>query len=648
MAHIPFRERLGQGPVLADGAMGTLLYAKGAPLDACFDELNLTNPALVSEVHREYLAAGAEIIETNTFGANRFKLAPHGLERQVAATNAAGVALARRALEAAGRDDVYIAGSVGPLGVQLAPVGRIPVEDAFAAFCEQIEALVVAGVDLLIFETFPDLAQLREAVRAARAVSAMTPVIAQATFTRDDRMLLGESPRQAAEALVASGADVIGANCGGGPAQIMRVIKQMRAAAPDRLLAAMPNAGWPERVAGRVMYAAGPDYFAEYARAFTQMGVTVVGGCCGTTPEHIAAMRRALDSPDLHPVASIVVAEIAEAETALTAPEEPTALARKLESDAFIITVEMSPPKGIVPDKVIAGAQMFIDSGADFINVSDSPMARMRMSPWAVAYLLQRDLGAEAILHFPTRGRNLLRVQGDLLAAHALGVRNLFIVMGDPTHIGDYPQAADTYDVSPSGLIALVKHNLNAGQDGAGNSIGQPCRFVAGCALNLGAPDIAREISVLRKKIEAGADFALTQPVFDPGVARRFMDAYAERYGSLTLPVLVGLLPLYSGRHARFLHNELPGVHIPDATLARMDAAGDDGARVGVGIACEIVAGLKTIPGVRGLYVMPQFGRYNLAAEIIDCVSEKAYSHDSRGITNTNLPMSPPSGFGAR
>ncbi len=624
MAHIPLRERLKQGPVLADGAMGTLLYAKGAPIDSCFDELNLSNPALVAEVHREYLAAGAEIIETNTFGANRFKLAAHGLEGCVAEINAAGAEIARRAAADSRRDDVYIAGSVGPLGVQLAPVGRVRAEDAFAAFREQIAALVAAGVDLLILETFPDLGQLREAAHAARDVSAGIPILAQATFTRDDRMLLGENPRQAAETLAGLGVDVIGANCGGGPAQIMRIIRQMRAVLPGAVLSALPNAGWPEHVSGRVMYTAGPDYFAEYALAFAQAGVTVIGGCCGTTPDHIAAMRHALDHPEARPMPSIIVTELSEAEAEYTAPEGPSALAQKLKSDAFIITVEMSPPKGIVPNRVIAGAKMFIDSGADFINVSDSPMARMRMSPWAVAHLLQRDLGVEAILHFPTRGRNILRVQGDLLAAHALGVRDLFIVMGDPTHIGDYPDAADTYDVSPSGLIALVKKNLNAGVDQAGNSIGQPCSFVAGCALNLGAPDLEREIKVLRKKIEAGADFALTQPVFDPDAARRFMDAYAERYGPLTLPVLVGLLPLYSARHARFLHHEVPGIHIPDAIHAHMEAAGEHSGAEGVHIACEIVDGLKTVEGVRGLYVMPQFGRYNLAAEIIDCVSEKA------------------------
>ncbi|MCZ7545613.1 MAG: bifunctional homocysteine S-methyltransferase/methylenetetrahydrofolate reductase [Anaerolineae bacterium] len=519
---------------------------------------------------------------------------------------------------------MYIAGSVGPLGVQLAPVGRVPPEDAYAAFREQIEALVAERVDLLIMETFPDLGQLREAVRAARDVSAEVPIVAQATFTRDDRMVLGESPRQAAEALAELDVDVIGANCGGGPAQIMRIIRQMRAAIPGAVFSALPNAGWPEHISGRVMYTAGPDYFAEYALAFAEAGVRLIGGCCGTTPDHTAAMRRALDRPDVHAMPSIALADLREAEAEYAAPEGPGALGQQLESDAFIITVEMSPPRGIVPNRVIAGARMFIDAGADFINVSDSPMARMRMSPWAVAHLLQRDAGVEAILHFPTRGRNLLRVQGDLLAAHALGVRNLFIVMGDPTHIGDYPDAADNYDVAPSGLIRLVKQSLNAGQDGAGNVIGQPCSFVAGCALNMGAPDLEREVRVLRKKIEAGADFALTQPVFDPDVARRFFAAYAERHGPLTLPVLVGLMPLHTARHARFLHHEVPGIQIPDAIMARMERAGEATGAEGVGVACEIVAGLKAVEGVRGLYVIPQFGRYDLAAEIIDCVSEKA------------------------
>ncbi|MBN1284414.1 MAG: bifunctional homocysteine S-methyltransferase/methylenetetrahydrofolate reductase [Anaerolineae bacterium] len=628
MASTGFRERLRQGPVLADGAMGTLLYGQGLPIDSCFNALNLTDPARIAGVHRAYIEAGAEVIKTNTFDANRFKLAAHGLASEVAALNHAGAELVRRAADTtAAPHDVYVAGSIGPLGVQLEPVGRVRARAVFDAFRAQIAALVEAGVDLLLFETFALLDEITEAVRAARAVSADIPIVAQVTFTRDGRLLLGESPQQAARTLAALDVDVIGANCGSGPAQVMRAVERMRGAAPGAVYSAMPNAGWPEHVGGRVMYAAAPDYFAEYALAFVGAGVTLVGGCCGTTPAHIAAMRAALDHPDAYLESSPPIA-VREAAALPASPEEPTRLARALDAGRFMITVEVAPPKGIMPERVIAGARMLVEAGADFINIADSPMARMRMSPWAVAHLLQEAVGVEAILHFPTRGRNLLRIQGDLLAAHALGVRNLFIVMGDPTRIGDYPDAADAYDVAPSGLVRLVKCNLNAGADQAGNSIGTPTSFVAGCALNMGAPDPAHEIRVLKKKIDAGADFALTQPVYDPAAVRRFFDAYAEAEGRpLDLPVLVGLLPLYNARHARFLHHEVPGITIPDALMQRMVAAeargADAGASEGVKIACEIVAGLKAIAGVRGLYVMPAFGRYNLAAEIIDCVRER-------------------------
>jgi methionine synthase I (cobalamin-dependent)/5,10-methylenetetrahydrofolate reductase len=623
MAALSFRERLAKGVVLADGAMGTLLHAKGVPIDSCFDELNLSNPALVAEVHRGYLEAGTEIVETNTFGANRYKLAGHGLSDQMGAINAAGVELARRVVEASFKDNVYIAASVGPLGVRLAPVGRVRPAEALAAFREQIAALVAAGADLLILETFSDLAEIGEAVRAARDVSPDIPIVAEVTFTRDDRTLLGDGPTRAAHALAEMGVDVIGANCSGGPAQILRIVEQMRAAAPDVPLSAVPNAGWPEQVGGRTMYPASPDYFGEYALALTRAGVSLVGGCCGTTPKHIAAMRRALDNPEAYttPAFGVTVRRVTAAEVA--SPEGPTVLARKLAGDEFLIAVEMSPPKGIAPDKVIAGARTLVEAGADFIDVADSPMARMRMSPWAVAYLIQREVGVETVLHFPTRGRNLLRVQGDLLAAHALGVRNLFIVMGDPTNIGDYPDAADNYDVTPSGLVRLVKRSLNVGQDQAGNAIGQPASFVAGCALNMSASDLARETRILRKKVEAGADFALTQPVYDPEVARRFFAAYAESYGPLDLPVLVGVLPLFSARHARFLHNEVPGINIPEGIMGRIET-GDDVQAFGLRIACQIVDELRSIKGVRGVYLMPAFGRYDLAAEVIDCVRAKA------------------------
>ncbi|MBN1201485.1 MAG: bifunctional homocysteine S-methyltransferase/methylenetetrahydrofolate reductase [Anaerolineae bacterium] len=615
-AKIPFRERLAQGVILADGAMGTMLHAQQSlPMDTCFDALNLDDPAVVAEVHHRYIEAGAEIIETNTFGANIYKLGACGLQKQCAAINRAGVELARRVVDAMYRDNLYVAGAVGPLGVRLAPFGRVTPEQAFEAFRIQLEALVEANADVLILETFTDLYEIAEAVKAARAVDDTVPVIAQMTFTRDDRTLLGDTPAQVARALRAMGADVIGLNCSGGPAQLLRIAQLMHQAEPGAYLSVMPNAGWPEQVGGRVMYPATPEYFGEYALALQEIGARVIGGCCGTTPEHIRAMRDALDDPArTHPVIISVPQppEAADSEV----PEQPTDLARKLAAGQFVVTVEMSPPRSFTAQKVTAAAELLREAHVDFINVSDSPMARMRMSPWAVCHLVQHHVGMETVLHFPTRGRNLLRVQGDLLAAHALNVRNIFVVMGDPTKIGDYPDAFDTHDIPPSGLITLIKRSLNQGVDYAGNSIGQPTSFTVGCALNVNARDPEREIKLLRKKIEAGADFALTQPVFDPATLARFLDAYAAQHGALDLPVLVGILPLNNPRHAAFLHNEVPGIDIPERTRQRLIDAGDDSKSEGVYIAQELLLELKDM--AQGVYIMPAFGRYDLAASVVD------------------------------
>lgn len=618
--NLGFRARLAQGTILADGAMGTLLHTKGIAVDACFDELNLSNPALVFEIHRAYLEAGAEIIETNTFGANRYKLAEHGLEDRVGEINRQGVRLARQAIDAAFKPDIYVGASVGPLGVRLAPFGRVQPEQAYAAFHEQITALCDAGADLLILETFSDLHELREAVRAAKDVCPQMPLVAQVTFTRDDRTLLGDSPEQAAGALAELGVDVVGVNCSNGPAQVARIVKAMQASLPTMRFSAIPNAGWPEYVGGRVMYAAMPDYFADYAVALRDAGVAVVGGCCGTTPEHIAAMRAALDDPahTSKVLNGVYVVESAEAAAETPTPSE---LAQKLARGDFVIAVEMSPPRGIAAEKVFQAAHMLHEAGADVIDVLDNPMARMRMSPWAVCHLLQNEAGIETVLHFPTRGRNLLRVQGDLLAAHAIGVRNLFVVMGDPTNIGDYPDAADNYDIVPSGLVRLIKQSLNRGLDWAGNSIGQPTNFLVSCALNLNAPDIDREIRVLRKKLDGGADYLITQPVFDMAPLERFVDRYTELHGPLTTPVLVGIMPLYSVRHATFLHNEVPGILIPDWIMARLEAAEDDAAREGVRIAQELAVQLRE--KAAGLYILPQFRRYDLAAEVIEAARSR-------------------------
>jgi len=612
-------EQMAAGPLLADGAMGTVLYARGLGFDRCFDQLCLTEPALVAEIHRAYIEAGAQLVETNTFGANCFKLAAHGLENQVTEVNAAAVELARRVVQAAFKP-VVIGGSVGPLGVRLAPFGRVQPKQAYTAFREQIAALVGAGVDLIIIETMSDVYEVAEAVRAARDVTKEVPVVATMTFTQDDRTLLGDGPEEVAKSLADLGADVIGVNCSGGPAQVLRLLRKMRQTAPEARFSVMPNAGWPTHVGGRIMYPATPEYFAEYAVAFVEAGASIVGGCCGTTPEHIAAMRAALDTPREERPVQLEVIAAAEREERLSSPDRQTFLMECLSQDCFLIGVEMSPPKGLSAHKLLAGAHLLVDAGADVINVADNPRAQMRMSAWAVCHLLQRDVGIETVLHFPTRGRNLLRVQSDLLAAHALGVRNIFVVMGDPTAIGDYPQATDSYDLVPSGLIKLVKRQFNVGVDHAGNEIGQPTAFCVGCALSFGPRDINREIKVLGRKLRNGADFALTQPVYETSTAQRFLEQYAEKHGPLELPVIVGILPLANERHANFLHNEVPGVVIPESARQRLRQAGDKSRDEGIKMAVELLEELREVPQIHGAYLMPPFGRYEIAAEIIEAV----------------------------
>ena len=608
-----FLERLTQGPILCDGAMGTMLYARGVPFHHCFDEMNLSRPELVLGIHRDYIEAGAEIIETNTFGANRVKLAEHHLEERVREINQAGVALARRARRETGAS-VYIAGSVGPLGQHLFPLGKLTPGEAHAAFREQITALAEAGVDVILLETFSALDELREAISAARAVCDL-PVIASATFLADGHTRVGHNPVEVATTLRELGVDVIGVNCSTGPAGVLAMIERMKPVTGEIPLLAQPNAGWPQHYQQRLIYPASPDYFADYAQRFLRRGVTIVGGCCGTTPDHIRAMRRAIDRfreeagvsepspeptsalPELEPLPSFL-------------PDGPTQLAQRLEQGKFIVAVEVDPPKSSNPERVLAGARLLQQTGVDVINVADSPMARMCMSPWAVAHLIQSQVGIETVLHFPTRGRNLLRVQGDLLAAHALGVRNVFVVMGDPPSIGDYPQATDAYDVVPSGLVRLIKERFNRGVDMTGQPLGQPTSFFVGVALNMNAPNPQREARVLQRKIQAGADFALTQPIYDIEIIRRFH----ERFGPPPIPVLVGILPLRNARHAEFLRNEVPGIEIPEEVLARIREAEDPGAE-GIRIAQETLIALREL--AQGVYIMPPFGRFELVAQML-------------------------------
>ena len=614
-----FLQQISERTLLADGAMGTMLHARGMGFDKCFDELNLTNPAAVAEIHREYIEAGAQLIITNTFGANRFKLSKHGLQDNVKEINHNGVELAKRVV-AASFKEVLVAGDVGPLGVRIAPYGRVQLEDAREAFVEQIQALADAGADLILIETFSDLYEIREAIKAAREAGTQNavhlPVVASVTFTRDDRTLLGDNPTKVARVLNEAGADVIGVNCSGGPAQLLRILKQMSQTVPDGKFWVKPNAGWPEQVGGRIMYPADAEYFGDYALSFREAGACIVGGCCGTTPQHIAAMRKVLDTAPQ--IDQTHIAILPQEELTETVQEQPTKFAQKLTSGEFAISVEMDPPRGLSTHKLLAGASLLADAGADVINVADSPMARMRMSAWAVCDVVQRQVGVETTLHFPTRGRNLLRVQGDLLAAHALGIRNVFVVMGDPTSIGDYPEAMDNYDLVPSGLIKLIQQGFNEGVDHSGTSIGQPTNFFVGAALNLCPPDIDNEVKNLHRKIKAGADFFLTQPVYNPGDGPKILEAYEAKHGKLNKPILAGILPLVSIRHANFLHNEVPGIFIPDEMRKRIEAAAEEGVKAGVEIAVELAEQFKAWAG--GVYIMPQFHKYDMVAEIIEAI----------------------------
>jgi len=612
-----FRERISENsrPIVTDGAMGTLLHERGIDIDECFDELNITQPSVVAEIHQEYIQAGAQLIKTNTFGANRTKLDRHGLEESVAEINAAAVNLAQRVVSASFKD-VLVAGDVGPLGVPMAPFGHVHPEQAVEIYLEQVGALINAGVDLILIETMVDVYAVRAAVEAVRQVDLDMPVVATMTFTRDRRTLLGDTPQEVAQRISDLDVDVIGVNCSGGPAQLLRILQQMKAAVPDGRFSVMPNAGFPEKIGGRIMYPAGPEYFHDYALAFWREGANVIGGCCGTTPAHIAVIAETIENTPEDFLINIGPSLGAARELVHEPASERSQLAEKLDAGKFTIAVEMDPPRGLSTHKRLAGASLLADAGADVIDVADSPMARMRMSPWAVCQLIQSKFDIETTLHFPTRGRNLLRVQGDLLAAHALNIRNVFVVMGDPTAIGDYPDASDSYDLVPTGLIRLIKEGFNIGVDHSGGQIGQPTSFFVGAALNLCPSNPEREMHVLKKKIKAGTDFFLTQPVYDLEKARQFIKTYEEKQGKMDVPILVGVLPLVTDRHARFLHNEVPGISIPEPIQTRMADAGERSAQEGVRIARELVQDLQR--DFQGVYFMPAFNRFDMVAEVIN------------------------------
>ena len=605
----PFFDRLSAGTVVFDGAMGTMLYSRGIFLNRCFDELNLSNPGLVRQIHEEYLDAGADVIETNTFGAHRFKLGPHGLEAQVRKINREGARVAREAA----RGRALVAGAVGPIGKALAPIGHITAEEAQAAYHEQIEGLLEGGVDLLLLETMPSLDQAKAALAAARALDPAMPVGVSLTFTEAGNSIYGDSPEDAVRELEALGVPLVGANCSQGPQAMLDTLQRMAAVARTAKLSAMPNAGAPAIVDGRYVYLCTPEYMATWARRFLEAGCTVVGGCCGTTPAHIKDLVRSVRMYQPARAEVRILPPARPKETpAPVAREEKSPLARRLRRK-FVVSVELDPPRGADPGVLIERAQYCKESEVDAINVADGPRASARMSAQALCILLQEKVGIDTILHYTCRDRNLLGIQSDLLGAHALGLRNILAITGDPPKLGDYPDATAVYDVDSIGLIRIMDH-LNHGCDLAGNLIGPALGIHVGCGADPSKADVEKEIRRLEEKVKAGAEYVMTQPVYDP----RTLEGFISLIRHLDVPILVGILPLYSHRNAEFLHNEVPGMSVPDDIRERMRKAGsgEKAQLEGVAIAQEATLAARELG--HGVYIMPPFNKVDLAVRVMD------------------------------
>jgi homocysteine S-methyltransferase len=618
---LEFRERLSQRIVVADGAMGTMLYANGVFINRCFDELSLSSPDLVSGIHRDYTAAGAEILETNTFGANRVRLGGFGLVDKLKAINQAGVRLARQAASsaaAAGRP--FVAGAMGPLGVRIEPLGPTSFAEARAIFREQAEVLVAAGVDLLILETFSDLNELREGVLAAReAAGPDLVIVAQVTIDDFARLSGGASPESFTEEMNTWPADVIGINCSVGPKTTLDAIERM-VTVSTKPLSAMPNAGLPARVEGRNIYLCSPEYMAQYARRMLAAGVKVIGGCCGTTPEHIRLIRSETRSvqPQKTPRAPTIEEPEVQAQALAAEPmDRKSSLGAKLARGRFVAIVEILPPRGVDASREIEGARLCAENGIDCINVPDGPRASARMSAQVTCQLIQQHAGLEAVQHFCCRDRNLLGIQSELLGAHAAGIRNLICITGDPPRMGIYPEATAVFDVDAIGLVNIV-HNLNRGLDIGGNPMGSQTSLLIGVGANPGALNLVEEVRRFEWKVEAGAEFVVTQPVFDLDL----LEAFLARIAHVKIPVVCGIWPLTSFRNAEFMENELR-VPVPQPFMERMRRAdsGEKARQEGVAIAREMVARVR--PLVEGVQLSAPFGRYRLAVEVAEAIGPR-------------------------
>lgn len=645
MSH-PFLEAIRNTPLLADGAMGTMLYARGASPEASFEKLNLTRQDIVQQVHIDYINAGAQVIETNSFCGNRYRLSAYGLEKDVWQINVWAAKVARNAREIAGQP-VFVAGSVGPTGRLLAPIGDLSKADLDGAFREQMEGLLAGGVDLFVIESMNSLIETATAIRAARKLSKL-PIVAQFSFTPEGNTVLGTNPADVVRMLVELGEDtpdVVGINCGAGPGPSLDSLKRLAAAlskqgiTPERLpLSCMPNAGMPGRVGNSTLFISRPDYCAGFVDRYMESGARLVGGCCGTTPEHIAAMKSAMEKylqehgmkPLLKqfPVASDVSVETVEAQPAVipvitvktespavevsTGKSLPGVAGRLRQNDRgnFFVSVELDPPKGAVARKLLQAATHVKEAGADTINVGDSPMAKVRMSSMATCLLIQQQVGIETIIHFTTRDRNLMGIQADLLGCQSLGVRNVIALTGDPPSVGNYAHATAVYDVDSIGLIKIISE-LNQGRDVAGNSIGSPTSLSIACALNPTSENRALEKERFGKKIAAGAHFAMTQPLYQLSDLTDFLDDFGE----CPIPIVAGIMPLNSFKHAEYLHNEVPGITIPQHVRNKMEKSGDEGARVGLELSEQLLEEIR--PYISGVYLVPSFGRYDDICQLV-------------------------------
>jgi homocysteine S-methyltransferase len=641
-----FRMRLRRRPLLLDGAMGTLLFSRGIPQRACLDELVLTRPEIVSTIHLEYIQAGADAIETNTFGANRFRLAEYGAEKLAGRLNRRGAQLAREARETSGKD-VLIAGSIGPLG----PSGRMPKPHpgiARAAFREQIEGLLEGGIDMFTFETFDQLEMLLLAVEEAQRACDL-PIIAQMTFGEDMAANDGTTPEIAAAALTVARVDAIGVNCGAGPLVCLEALARTGPPTATVARCIVPNAGLPQRIEGEFVYSAGPEYFAEMVPQMLAAGARILGGCCGTAPKHTRAMRAAIDALSLgNAAARTIVAPVpgqsggagdgaphapqdtAESDPVAAAaprtprPEAPggegatppSGLAAKLADGSFVISVEIDPPRSIRIDRTIEAARLLKAAGVDLVNISDSATGRVRMGAMAVSFGIQQQLGLECLVHLTTRDRNLMALEAELLGAHALGLRNILALTGDPPRVADRPATSAIWDVDSIGLIEIIRR-LNKGEDAAGFPIGQAAHFTIACALDSTSPNPDKEWGRLEQKLAAGANLIMTQPVYSQGQVEAMLARSHQVFGGsgFPVPVLLGILPLHSSRHAEFLHNEVPGITIPNEQRATMREAGERGGEAGLEMSMNLLAEVES--QVTGTYIMPSFGRYELAAELV-------------------------------